>query len=128
MSTPSDPPTFDWLGVVSVVSHIFMWLFAGAASLLGYIFKIRLDGIEKQIENKLDYERVSEVAESAVNKYHERFAKELKDQSNEKHHDNLGRFDQQQQEVSRVEMRLSTRLARIENLLMHTRRDPEDLP
>ena len=106
----SDPPTTDWLGVASLVSTIFLWLFNGAHSLYAYIFRQQVEVLKREIASKLDHKEVAEVVDTSIEKYHELFSRELKDEAERKHLDN------------------TRRLMRIENLLMHTRRSDEDLP
>ena len=83
---PTQPdPSFNWLGVASIVSTIFLWLFSAMNSLLSWLFKAQLD-------SKLDHKAVTMLIDQSITKYHDLFARELRDESNEKHAENRARL------------------------------------
>jgi len=99
VNAPTEGNT-NWLGIATLVSTIFLWVFSLIGSLVGMVFKTRIDALEDRMDGKLDHEEVSGVVRTSIQEYHKLFSQELKEESDRKHTDN------------------QHRLTRIENILL----------
>jgi transposase-like protein len=91
---PSDN-SINWLGILAVVSNVLLWAVNYWRRLEDRLLEARLKVIETAMAAKLDHEAVVRVARE--------FSRDLREDFDEKHRENIDRWKETNESVKHIE-------------------------